>query len=385
LGIYVHLYIMPHKINPKKWKEVYEESLLLLKADPDGAMGLKHKSFGFANLLYYSRTIESYIDKPDQRHWHVVGDMKSKKSAESFLMYYDLNHYSKKVGKPERGRNDILYSKARNKGNYTTVFSSKTQGYPYHYYILSVASLVESRFPSFALATGNINRNDSEEAVSWANSILKDKIDVPVCTDNARLRLRLKKYFKDQELTDIFEEFSRSDYRDFLYYYAPSNDFDDGNIFITIRDFNSLNDFLKVVLKLFSYQIKLVQRDSMELLLTDRNECTIKNLWKKIVELAEKRRVVVTEAAWDWIDNEKDRDMLRILLSLVLINEDEMTFCCLRRAVFENRDMCREIVRLMNDDKEMSEVTEKVWKKEFEQWASDYLKRILFKRYKPEL
>lgn len=385
MGIYVHLYIMPHKINPKKWKEVYEESLLLLKADPDGAMGLKHKDFGFASLLYYSRAIESDIDKPDQRHWHVVGDMKSKKSAESFLMYYDLNHYRKKIGKPERSRNDILYSKARDKGNYTTVFSSKTQGYPYHYFILAVASLVESRFPSFALATGDIDRNDSEKAVSWANSILKDKIDVPVCTDNARLRLRLKKYFKDQELTDIFKEFSRSDYRNFLYYYGPSDDFDDGNIFTTIQDFDSLNDFFKVVLKLFSYQIKLVQRDSMELLLTDRNEFIIKNLWKMIVKLAAKRRIVVTEAAWDWIDSEKDINMLWVLLFLVLINEDEMTFCCLRRAVFENRDMCREIVRLMNDDTEMSEVTERVWKKEFERWDSGYLKRILFKRYKPEL
>jgi hypothetical protein len=248
-----------------------------------------------------------------------------------------------------------------------------------------VASLVESRFPSFALATGDIDRNDSEKAVSWANSILKDKIDVPVCTDKARLSLRLKKYFKDPELTDIFKEFSRSDYRNFLYYYGPSDDFDDGNIFTTIQDFDSLNDFLKVVLKLFSYQIKLVQRDSMELLLTDRNKFTIKDLWKRIVKLAEKRRIVVTEAAWDWIDNEKDRDMLWVLLSLVLINEDERTLCCLRGAVFENRDMCREIVRLMNDDKEMSEVTERVWKKEFEQWDSGYLKRILFKRYKPEL
>ena len=195
----------------------------------------------------------------------------------------------------------------------------------------------------------------------------------------------LKKYFKDSELTDIFKEFSRSDYRNFLYYHAPSDDFDDGNIFTTIQDFDSLNDFFKVVLKLFSYQIKLVQRDSMELLLTDRNEFIIKNLWKRIVKLAEKRRIVVTEAAWDWIDNEKDIDMLWVLLSLVLINEDEMTFCCLRRAVFENRGMCREIVKLMNDDKEMSEVTERVWKKEFEQWDSGYLKRILFKRYKPEL
>ena len=110
-----------------------------------------------------------------------------------------------------------------------------------------------------------------------------------------------------------------------------------------------------------------------------------KNLWKRIVKLAEKRCIVVTESAWDWIDNEEDIDMLWVLLSLTLINEDEITFCCLRRAVFENRNMCREIVRLMNDDKEMSEVTESIWKKEFERFASSYLKRILFRRYEPEL
>jgi hypothetical protein len=370
---------MPHKINPKKWQEVYEESLLLLKSEPDGVMGLNHKCFGFANRRYYSREIESYTGEPEQRRWHVVGDMKSKKSSESFLMYYDLNYYREKICKPERSRNDILYSKARDKKNYTTVFSSKTQGYPYHHFILAVASLVESRFPSFALATGDIDRNDSQKAVSWANRILKDKIEMPVCTDNDRLRLRLKKYFKDQELTNIFEEFSLSDYSNYLYYYGPFGNFDDGNIFKTIRNFDSINDFLKVALKLFSYQIKIVQKDSMELLLRE------KNLWKRIVKLAEKRRIVVTESAWDWIDNEEDIDMLWVLLSLTLINEDEITFCCLRRAVFENRNMCREIVRLMNDDKEMSEVTESIWKKEFERFASSYLKRILFRRYEPEL
>lgn len=103
-------------------------------------------------------------------------------------------------------------------------------------------------------------------------------------------------------------------------------DFDDGNIFTTIQDFDSLNDFFQSGIKTLSYQIKLVQRDSMELLLTDRNEFIIKNLWKMIVKLAAKRRIVVTEAAWDWIDSEKDINMLWVLLFLVLINEDEMTF-----------------------------------------------------------
>ena len=506
MGTYIYLYIMPCKISHVRWTEVYEEALSLIKAYPAELMGIRYKIFPWGERIYYSREVEHDKDNPSERKWEVDGDMKSKRTCETFCMYWDLNKYSEGTVKEKRSRNDILYNILRDKENYTSVFSDKTQGEPYHYAILAVASLIESRFPYFACATGDIDEEEAKEALSMANSILKEKIDIPLCTDAGRLLKRLQKFSKGKELLENFDYFFKGDYGEIATAFckeldidtlsewflkriegcspdeegvkeilacwvrergdiedlseivcfnpkgpgfAPLKflsaicsaltviddnlqesllrifpefkkeikliieknlkedkniekeskpelykrknfrwknicygyDLDEGNIFKTTAFFGSLEDFYKEVLLAFALQVKELKEDTMKLFPGNGSKFTSRHLWKKIVKYSEKRVIVVTEDAWQWIDKEEDINMLWVLLSLAMIDDYEVTLCGMRRSVFENRAMCREIVRLMNDDEKMVQaVNLKI--DEWDCW--DYWKSIFSKRYKPE-
>jgi hypothetical protein len=45
------------------------------------------------------------------------------------------------------------------------VFDAMSQGFPYHYAMLAVATLVENSFPEQALASGDISRMQAEQIV----------------------------------------------------------------------------------------------------------------------------------------------------------------------------------------------------------------------------
>lgn len=125
--------------------------------------------------------------------------------AESFSLYSDINRYK------DRGaydKEDILEYFFYGGYGARTIFGSKTQGEDYHIYILAIACLIESRFPKYAITFGDINREQAQVAVDWANSILKEPINLPVRVDGVRLMNRL---------IDIRNNSSSSENGDMLY------------------------------------------------------------------------------------------------------------------------------------------------------------------------
>ncbi|WP_191276183.1 hypothetical protein [Neobacillus kokaensis] len=111
--------------------------------------------------------------------------MKSKRFAETFKLYRDICHYQS--GQLERNRNDILFEEDR---LMIDVFSSKTQGFEYHLYILAIAMLIESRLPNNALVNGNIDYDQCVKAKQWADQYLSSLIEIPVRVDVDKLLSR---------------------------------------------------------------------------------------------------------------------------------------------------------------------------------------------------
>ena len=538
MGIFIYLDITPYKIKPDKWAEVYEESLMLLKSYPEELMSLQEEELGFTNRIVFSRELESHCDNPEKRYWHVVGDLKTQKNAESFILHYDLNYYRRRPCDFEDS-DDILIDMVKGEGYNPNIFDNKTQGYFYHYPILAVTSLIESRFPGYALTRGNIDVRQAKEVVERANKILNKNITIPVCTDGERLCRRLKKHFKGTKLIDTFQEFfcgsektfykvifelidreevlqwfrdtlkdcdcpsiiiarnlliewlkqtrdieslckiacldengpqfepvefvssiasamtfiedkeykifknvfdksngntsfenlfldvylqgkrkgrytNKEEFSKILSKYFPKNiekinsiiasrtkefkeilnekeeslsdvfgsllelwdddyvDFDEGNIFLKFQSYENLSKDLQKSLEIFVYQIREVQRKSSKLFLEKFERFEAREIWEKIVIMMGKRRVALTEDAWKWIDNEKDKELLWVLLSLSMINEWEVTFWNMRRAVFENRGLCQEVKKLINNNKKMLEI-ENLAKKEGQ------IKKLTFK------
>ncbi|MFD1065476.1 hypothetical protein [Oceanobacillus locisalsi] len=85
-----------------------------------------------------------------------------------------------------------MYLTARKNVKYR-LFDGKTQGTPYHKYILAIACLFESRFPEKVLVRGDITIDQMHDAIEWANTILNKPVQLTERADSEKLLKRIRK------------------------------------------------------------------------------------------------------------------------------------------------------------------------------------------------
>jgi len=223
MGVYIRLSIIPDAINIDAWERVYEESLELINAYLFLDRIVDTEIYG-CNWVYTDRTKERPLEGYDGLlGWYTFGDCVTHNYAEAFSLLRDLDYYRKiqkrrceHVNANDRGGdgdcyksicNEILCSLYNWSGNdmnnrittnVTDIFDSKTQGYPYHQYILAIACLIESRFPKYAAVHGDISKGQMQSAIDWANGILKKPIQITDRADNERLLKRIKDVINDE-------------------------------------------------------------------------------------------------------------------------------------------------------------------------------------------
>ncbi|KLU59409.1 hypothetical protein CEB3_c43950 [Peptococcaceae bacterium CEB3] len=242
MGVYLNLIINPAGVEVDAWEKVYVESLSLLRAFP--FMRTKLEEVGGLPRLVYSTQVEERDTDGVSKSWLVCGDAHSKKTGEEFSLTRSLQDYRSRfryssTGAPggssvqdcqDAKMYDILRAgfeendkdddngketenektkeekKEKKKIDCVSVFSNKTQGYPYHLYVLAIAMLVESRLPGAALVSGDINLKQAEDAREWANRYLSLPIDLPVRVDAERLWQRLREYYEGERLLRAFDD-----------------------------------------------------------------------------------------------------------------------------------------------------------------------------------
>lgn len=190
MGIYIGLDIIPNQIKQEDWQMVFEETLQLIQAYSFATLNVDSVN-GFKRIVLERterQNVEGYGSEAE--YWKINGDLESKETGESFTLFSSLERYS--GFKEERLKEDILlYYIEDGVNGAREVFYSKTQGKDYHTYLLAIAALIESRFPKFACVYGEISKDQAQKAVSWANSILKKPIDLPVRVNPSKLLERL--------------------------------------------------------------------------------------------------------------------------------------------------------------------------------------------------
>jgi hypothetical protein len=213
MGVYITLAIVPNRITPEAWRETYEESLALLRGYSGEMMGIQREQIKAAERRVYSRQIERHVDDPKQRHWHVVGDFASKETAESFIFYYDPDHYRARGSrsKSDDEVDDVIVNVITEEGSYCHVFLDKTQGCPYHLPLLAVAMLVEDRFPKYAHASGDIDIHQAKQAQAFAKTVLKKEIALPLAVDAPRLFTRIQAHYQGEEAIKYFNRLFRGE------------------------------------------------------------------------------------------------------------------------------------------------------------------------------
>ena len=72
-------------------------------------------------------------------------------------------------------------------------------------------------------------------------------------------------------------------------------------------------------------------------------------LRKRVLSTLERISLTLTAEAWEWIEREKDPEMLRFLLLVGALDLSEMVVHDVRRALLESESLCREVLGLMQD------------------------------------
>lgn len=218
MGIYIGLNIFPERITAEDWREVYQETLELLDAYPFMDCIWEEKN----GIKYYFARRSQHRDNLFDRGfagWQSVGDMKTGYNTEEFVLYSEIEAYKGKSQKKDNGRDllinelqDERFEKLGSAEGEVTVWCDKTQGKDSHLYLLAIACLISDRFPNAAIVYGNINYEQIDWAVEWANDHLKKPIGLPVTADMEKLLRRIQNFVSDSNTQlDVFFELTENE------------------------------------------------------------------------------------------------------------------------------------------------------------------------------
>lgn len=200
-------------VTKEEWADVYNESLKLIEVFP--LAELEEKIFYSVKTPCLTRTKEREVDGWEQKKtrlcWSACGDMVNLRCADTF-------HFSKELRPgydPSVGDAAWALLSRRNECGLDEQYAEKTfdmgvitQKYRYHWYLLSVACMVEDRLKEKAVVTGDIELSEIKEAVKMANSILKVPVSLPSCCDMNRFYERVSRLDATElEKLQVFNRF----------------------------------------------------------------------------------------------------------------------------------------------------------------------------------
>ncbi|MBR1597580.1 MAG: hypothetical protein IJ661_01555 [Lachnospiraceae bacterium] len=195
MGICIHLSISK-SVKKEEWQKVYEESLKMVKAFP--LAGKRKINIDGIDTICLVETEEhektyGWHNEKTRVGWDAVGDYMYMRTAEDYHLSRDLvddNEYIERCEDAMFGmlptyldydwedkRFDITYD----------IWGAKTQGEPYHMYLLAIACMIESRLSNKAFIYGDITRGQCIRAVELANEVLDNPIEIPARCNSDRL------------------------------------------------------------------------------------------------------------------------------------------------------------------------------------------------------
>jgi hypothetical protein len=187
MGIFIHLEISKSITKPE-WEAVYEETLQLIKNLPL-AERRKVDIHGVDTICLVKTEEHTFPplwgNHEERWGWKADGDLETLKSVEEYFLPRDLigdNVVEEDAGDAMLGDCPAYLNHDWNDARFTHVYrkwGNKTQGEPYHMYLLAVACLIEARLGTKAFVYGDITRGQCKKAVEIANEFLDSTIEMP--------------------------------------------------------------------------------------------------------------------------------------------------------------------------------------------------------------
>ena len=191
MGVYIHIEISK-SITVNEWRSVYDEALQLVNAFPLSEHYVETIINGIDTYCIV-RTKEKTVKRYGKETvgWTATGDYDTLRCAEDYSLF---KNYIDEDGDPNAGDAmlGVLSSYADHDwddplcSNTYHLWNGKTQGEPYHLYLLAIACLIELRLGKKAFVHGDITRGQCKKAVEMANAVLTNPIDMPDRCDMER-------------------------------------------------------------------------------------------------------------------------------------------------------------------------------------------------------
>ncbi len=216
MGVQIFLAIAK-SVTKEEWAAVYKESLKMVKAFP-----LAEKetvSIDGIDTTCLIRTEErettyGWSGEKTKVGWDAVGDYESMRTSEDYYLPRDLvvdSEYVRSCDDAMFGVLPAYFSYDCNEKRFSFIYDiwgPKTQGEPYHMYLLAIGCMIESRLGNKAFIYGDITKGQCKKAVRIANEILDEPIDIPARCDTERLMARVKTLpITEKEKIRVFERF----------------------------------------------------------------------------------------------------------------------------------------------------------------------------------
>lgn len=221
MGISIDLYVS-HNITQEEWKPVYEESLKL--AEKFCLMDIELTEVYGEKLYCGVPTCEKMVE--NGIGWNAVGDYRTMNRVESFSLPKDIlawaedlillrkclmesnNLSEEQIFEPLLNMPEVysrLGVKDKRRGNCYSLWGGKTQGEPYHIYLLAIACMIEERLEGKAAVAGDITIGQCRKAVRLVNEVLDKPIRLPARCDLERLYQRVRNLpLKTEEVLNVF-------------------------------------------------------------------------------------------------------------------------------------------------------------------------------------
>lgn len=198
MGIFIYLSVSK-SVTKEEWNSVYEESLKLVDVFPLAERGSIEYAGREVTCAVHTKEHEFKFRDGAVLGWVAEMDYNMLHGAEEYYLPRDLI----KDGEIDPEAGDAIMSsvsgclgydwKEKMFQNSYSLWGAKTQGEPYHMYLLAIACMIEDHLGSKAYVYGDITRGQCKRAVELVNHVLEDPIQVPSCCDPTRLRDRVKK------------------------------------------------------------------------------------------------------------------------------------------------------------------------------------------------
>lgn len=235
MGIVIHLEVSK-STTEEEWSRVYQESLVLVDAFPLAERG---------TITYLGKQVVCAVRTRERQQpyrggaeygWCAEMDYDTLNQAEDYYLprnLVDSKNIDKEAYDAMMGALPACLDYDWNEERFDHTYSlwgAKTQGEPYHMYLLSIACLIEDRLGEKAFVYGDITRGQCRKAVEMANQYLQEPIQVPAHCDMDRLYWRIQRLpLEEIEKAEAFEHFYLGE-KDQVFYQYIRRHFDAATI-----------------------------------------------------------------------------------------------------------------------------------------------------------